>query len=174
MTIEIKPESLAVLAATCDNSEWLGDIVRALGGQEADLDYGQRQALAIILADGKSRADAIELRKSRVKERVAKHRRRATDATDATQCDSDDDYYLKSRKDPVGAAMEICLTDKDKDRHIFAGLLGRIGRERFCDVLDSFRAEICAGEIPDRAAACLTARLNRMGERAGDGAQREE
>lgn len=47
----IRPVSLAQLCVTCDNSKWLGDVMRALGGQDVKLDCGQRATLEIVRRD---------------------------------------------------------------------------------------------------------------------------
>lgn len=47
----IKPDSLEALFATCPDSKWVGDICRALGGQEVELDMGQQMMLAQVRRD---------------------------------------------------------------------------------------------------------------------------
>ena len=47
----IKPETLWGLFKSCDNSAWLGDICRALGGQQVSLDYGQAQMVKAVKQD---------------------------------------------------------------------------------------------------------------------------
>ena len=56
----IKPATLWSQFKTCDDSEWLGTLCRALGGQEVTLDYGQRQMLAAIQMDSGWMDERIE------------------------------------------------------------------------------------------------------------------
>lgn len=83
----IKPDTLANLFATCDNSSWVGDICRALGGQKVELDYGQRQVLAQIQLDSEAMDGRMAEQKARWAER--QRRKRQKDKDDVTQCHGD-------------------------------------------------------------------------------------
>ncbi len=70
----VKPQSLWALFKTCENSQWLGDICRALGGQNVALDNGQRYMLQSLKLDNEWHNEAIEERQRRERERKAKYR----------------------------------------------------------------------------------------------------
>ena len=70
----IKPESLWGLFKTCENSKWLGDICRALGRQDVELDYGQQMMLKTIQQDSGWMDERIEVRLERDRERKRKYR----------------------------------------------------------------------------------------------------
>lgn len=70
----VKPQSLWALFKTCENSQWLGDICRALGGQAVALDNGQRYMLQSLKLDNEWHNEAIEERQRRERERKAKYR----------------------------------------------------------------------------------------------------
>ena len=59
---------------TCDDSKWIGDICRALGGQLVDLDYGQRQMVNSIKLDSGWMDERIEEQRERWRDRQRKHR----------------------------------------------------------------------------------------------------
>ena len=65
----IKPESLWCLLQDCTDSKWLGDICRALGGQEVELDFGQQQALKIIRRDSELMDERMEVQREKERER---------------------------------------------------------------------------------------------------------
>ena len=65
----IKPESLWCLLQDCADSKWLGDICRALGGQEVELDFGQQQALKIIRRDSELMDERMEVQREKERER---------------------------------------------------------------------------------------------------------
>ena len=65
----IKPESLWCLLQDCTDSRWLGDICRALGGQEVELDFGQQQALKIIRRDSELMDERMEVQREKERER---------------------------------------------------------------------------------------------------------
>lgn len=44
----VRPRKLWALFMACDDSRWLGDICRALGGQEVELDAKQRRVLRTL------------------------------------------------------------------------------------------------------------------------------
>lgn len=68
----IKPESLWCLLQDCADSKWLGDICRALGGQEVELDFGQQQALKIIRRDSELMDERMEVQREKERERNRK------------------------------------------------------------------------------------------------------
>lgn len=47
----IQPSSLWSLFKNCNDSEWIGKVCRALGGQEVDLDFGQKMMLSQLKQD---------------------------------------------------------------------------------------------------------------------------
>ena len=71
----IKPESLWALFKDCDNSTWLGDICRALGGQkDVNLDYGQRQMVRVIERDSGWMDRRVDDKREKDRERQRKWR----------------------------------------------------------------------------------------------------
>lgn len=44
----IKPETLMAMFSTCDDDAWVGRVCRALGGQNVELDAGQKAMVATI------------------------------------------------------------------------------------------------------------------------------
>lgn len=48
----IRNAMLLSLFASCDDSTWLGQVCRALGGQDVSLDEGQKQVVRFIMQDG--------------------------------------------------------------------------------------------------------------------------
>lgn len=81
----VNPASLWSLFKNCRDSKWLGDICRALGRQEVELDYGQRMVLSQIQDDSKWMDERIEEQKKRWAERQRKSRK----SRDVTQCHGD-------------------------------------------------------------------------------------
>ena len=65
----IKPESLWGLFKNCTDSKWLGDICRALGGQDVDLDFGQTQMLQSIKQDSEWMDERMEAQREKERER---------------------------------------------------------------------------------------------------------
>ena len=72
----VKPQSLWALFKTCENSQWLGDVCRALGGQNVALDKGQLYMLQSLKLDNEWHNEAIEERQRRERERKAEYRRK--------------------------------------------------------------------------------------------------
>ncbi|MCQ2299941.1 MAG: hypothetical protein MJZ81_07460 [Bacteroidales bacterium] len=72
----IKPATLWGLMKSCDDSKWLGDICRALGGQDVELDFGQRQMVNSIRQDSDWLDEAMEIQ--REKWRMKKRGQRGT------------------------------------------------------------------------------------------------
>lgn len=70
----IKPASLWGLFKTCESSEWLGAVCRALGGQEVTLDFGQQQAVRMISLDSGWLDEAVEAKREKWRERQKAHR----------------------------------------------------------------------------------------------------
>ena len=70
----IKPESLWSLCKSCPDSTWIGDIMRALGGQEVALDFGQKQMLVAVQNDSQWMDERIEEKRERWKTRQARKR----------------------------------------------------------------------------------------------------
>ena len=72
----VKPQSLWALFKTCENSQWLGDVCRALGGQNVALDKGQLYMLQSLKLDNEWHNEAIEEQQRRERERKAEYRRK--------------------------------------------------------------------------------------------------
>lgn len=70
----IKPASLWGLFKTCESSEWLGTVCRALGGQEITLDFGQQQAVRVISLDSGWLDEAVEAKREKWREKKARQR----------------------------------------------------------------------------------------------------
>ncbi len=70
----VKPQSLWALFKKCDDSKWLGDICRALGGQEIALSLEQRRMLDVLRLDNEWHTEAIEEKRRLQRERQARHR----------------------------------------------------------------------------------------------------
>lgn len=79
----IKPASLWGLFKTCESSEWLGTVCRALGGQEVTLDFGQQQAVRMISLDSGWLDEAVEAKREKWRERQKAHRAKDGAAQDA-------------------------------------------------------------------------------------------
>ncbi len=47
----IKPDAIWRLFEKCGDSKWLGDICRKIGGQDVELDFGQKQVFEILIAE---------------------------------------------------------------------------------------------------------------------------
>ena len=86
----IKPESLWSLCKSCPDSKWIGDIMRALGGQEVTLDFGQRQMLSAIQNDSQWMDERFEKKRERMRKRICdyRERKRKSDETDVTPCNA--------------------------------------------------------------------------------------
>lgn len=86
----IKPATLWALFKSCDNSQWLGDLCRALGKQKVDLDYSQRQLLNVITTDSGWMDERIEAQREKWRERQREKRERDKsdnrDNGDKSQC----------------------------------------------------------------------------------------
>jgi len=81
----VKPQSLWALFKSCEDSQWLGDVCRALGGQNVALDKGQRFMLQSLKLDNEWHNEAIEERQRTQRERQARYReRQAKDTQGAT------------------------------------------------------------------------------------------
>lgn len=83
----IKPETLWGLFKNCPDSQWLGDICRALGRQEVDLTFDQAQVVRLIQQDSEWLDERIEGQRERWAERQRKKRER--DKDNVTQCHGD-------------------------------------------------------------------------------------
>lgn len=70
----IKPDSLNTLISQCTDSKWLGDVLRALGGQQVELDFGQKQAYAMVMHDSNAMEERAEEKRRQTRERVARYR----------------------------------------------------------------------------------------------------
>ena len=81
----VKPQSLWALFKSCEDSQWLGDVCRALGGQNVALDKGQLYMLQSLKLDNEWHNEAIEERQRTQRERQARYReRQAKDTQGAT------------------------------------------------------------------------------------------
>ena len=72
----IKPESLWTLCKECPDSKWIGDILRKLGGQEVELDFGQQQMFKAISQDSEWMDERIEKNRERERQRKVAYRAR--------------------------------------------------------------------------------------------------
>ena len=76
----IMPIALRELGATCDDSKWLGDVFRALCGQDVKLDFGQKQTLASLQRENEKHTRYIETRRESDRKRKADARARYANA----------------------------------------------------------------------------------------------
>lgn len=97
----IKPATLWSQFKTCDDSEWLGTLCRALGGQDVKLDYGQRQMLAAIQMDSGWMDERIEEKREAWRARQQKKRDKrdlsqshACHAEERDECDACDNGVI--------------------------------------------------------------------------------
>ena len=73
----IKPASLWALFKSCEDSKWLGDLCRTLGGQKGiALDFGQRQVLQMVRQDNEWMDERIESERDRHRKAVQRYRQR--------------------------------------------------------------------------------------------------
>ena len=79
----VKPQELWALFKTCDDSRWLGDICRALGGQAVALDAGQMHTLKALEQGNEWHTEAVEERRRRERERKARYRERLAQSAHA-------------------------------------------------------------------------------------------
>ena len=70
----IKPTYLWALCKKCSDSRWIGDICRYLGGQEIELDFGQRQVAEMIQMDSEWMDERINWNREAARMRQAKAR----------------------------------------------------------------------------------------------------
>ena len=61
----IQPSSLWSLFKNCNDSEWIGKVCRALGGQEVDLDFGQKMMVSQIKQDSEWMDERISEQRER-------------------------------------------------------------------------------------------------------------
>lgn len=125
----IKPESLWALFKDCDNSAWLGDICRALGGQkDVKLDYGQRQMVRVIERDSGWMDRRVDDKREKDRERQRKWReehpknpaqkqetgvtrdkcdKQLSRVTDVTQTETADEHGKPKLAEVVNAAKTV-------------------------------------------------------------------
>ena len=84
----IKPESLWGLFKSCKDSKWLGDVCRALGRQDVELDYGQEQMVNTIMQDSGWMDERVEAQRERWRDRQRKMRDKR-DMSHVTLCHGD-------------------------------------------------------------------------------------
>lgn len=72
----VKPQLLWALFKSCEDSQWLGDVCRALGGQNVALDKGQLFMLQSLKLDNEWHNEAIDARQRTQRERQARYRER--------------------------------------------------------------------------------------------------
>lgn len=84
----IKPTYLWALCKTCEDSKWIGDICRFLGGQDVTLDFGQKQVAEMVKMDSEWmderinwNREAARMRQARARERRAAERDTAANAS---------------------------------------------------------------------------------------------
>lgn len=70
----IKPTYLWALCKTCEDSKWIGDICRSLGGQEVRLDFGQKQVADMIKMDSEWMDERISWNREAARMRQARAR----------------------------------------------------------------------------------------------------
>lgn len=70
----IMPETLRSLAESCDDTEFVGHVLRALGGQSVELTVPEKAMVAVIQNDSKRLSENIEKRKQKDAQRQAKWR----------------------------------------------------------------------------------------------------
>ena len=70
----IKPQTLWGLFKTCQDSKWLGDVCRALGRQDIELDFGQKQIKSLIEQDSGWYDENIAVNREEEKKRKAAYR----------------------------------------------------------------------------------------------------
>ena len=173
----VKPQILWALFKSCEDSQWLGDVCRALGGQNVTLDKGQRFMLQSLKLDNEWHNEAIEEQQRRERERKAEYRRkretqgdtpapapvaipRRTGETvnaDLSKVDISEDNFFSGNSDAVLMARKI-TGDMGKG----AGVYWRNwikadaanGEGQFLEILFAFKREIEAGEdVENRGAA---------------------
>lgn len=94
----IKPASLWSLFKSCEDSRWLGDLCRTLGGQKGiDLDFGQHQVLCMIQQDSDWMDERIEQERERHRKAMQRYRRRMAGMEDIPEC--------KEGQRPIRAAV---------------------------------------------------------------------
>ena len=87
----IKPESLWSLCKSCPDSKWIGDIMRALGGQEVVLDFGQKQMYVAVQNDSQWMDERIEERRERQRKNMKEYRNRKSQESQP-HCDRRDNH----------------------------------------------------------------------------------
>ena len=87
----IKPESLWSLCKSCPDSKWIGDIMRALGGQEVTLDFGQKQMLVAVQNDSQWMDERIEEIRERHRKNMKEYRNRKSQESQP-HCDRRDSH----------------------------------------------------------------------------------
>ncbi len=107
----IRPVSLAQLCVTCENSKWLGDVMRALGGQDVKLDCGQRATLEIVRRDCADFAAKNAEKKEKWRERQSQFRKRKADK-DGGSCELDDDKPVDN-SECHAMSRDVTLTRRD-------------------------------------------------------------
>ena len=76
----IKPDTLDAFISTCDSDEFCGKILRALGGQDVELNMGERYLYLTIKGDLEMLNKRYEDRKEAQRIRQAEWRKRMAEA----------------------------------------------------------------------------------------------
>lgn len=86
----VKPASLWSLFKTCSDPTWLGQVCRALGGQDVSLDFGQQQMYAQIRQDSEWMDERIADQQARWRDRQRAKRQRDKNGVTVTTRDKRD------------------------------------------------------------------------------------
>ena len=94
----IKPTYLWALCKTCQDSKWIGDICRFLGGQDVTLDFGQKQVADMVKMDSdwmderiNWNREAARMRQARAREKRAAEREASREIAEVTRDKRDDE-----------------------------------------------------------------------------------
>lgn len=78
--VKVKPDTLDAFISTCDSDEFCGKILRALGGQDVELNMGERYLYLTIKGDLEMLNKRYEDRKEAQRIRQAEWRKRMANA----------------------------------------------------------------------------------------------
>lgn len=78
--VKVKPDTLDAFISTCDSDEFCGKILRALGGQDVELNMGERYLYLTIKGDLEMLNKRYEDRKEAQRIRQAEWRKRMAEA----------------------------------------------------------------------------------------------
>ena len=97
----IKPTYLWALCKTCQDSKWIGDICRSLGGQDVQLDFGQKQVADMIKMDSEWMDERISWNReaARMRQARARERREAERKKLAGEHEDDAESVTRDKRD---------------------------------------------------------------------------